>query len=133
MEKKIDYFKTYEIIDLKDMLEKTVAKNAGKIAFRLKDETGKIIKKTYLDFREDVKALATKLIDMGLKGKRIAVMGKNSYQWSVSYLAATFIGIVVPIDKEASLDNVKEFLNVSESEAMIADSKYLDEIFTIQE
>lgn len=128
MEKKINYFKTYEITDLKDLLEKTTSKNAKKIAFKLKNPAGKIINKTYLDFKEDVKALATGLINRGLENKRIAVMGKNSYSWSISYLAATIVGIVVPIDKEASNENIKEFLNVSEAEAMIADSKYLEEL-----
>lgn len=132
MEKKINYFKTYEITDLKDMLDKTVNKNAKKIAFRVKNEDGKITNKTYLAFQEDVKALSTQLIHRGLKDKKIAVMGKNSYNWSVSYLASTIIGIVVPIDKEASSENIKEFLNVSEAEAIIADTKYLDEIFKLK-
>ena len=111
MEKKIRYFKTYEIEDLKDMLEKTANKNGKKTAFKLKDNNGKIIKKTYIEFKNDVESLATKLIDLGLKNERIAVMGKNSYKWAISYLASTIIGVVVPIDKEASKENIKDFLN----------------------
>ena len=129
MKKKINYFKTYEIEDLKDMLEKTTNKNSKKVAFRVKDNNGKIINKTYLDFKNDVQNLATKLIEMGLENQKVAVMGKNSYNWAVSYLAVVIIGIVVPIDKEASNDNVKEFLNVSNAKAIIADNKYLNEIF----
>lgn len=129
MEKKINYFKTYEIEDLKDMLEKTAVKNSTKTAFKVKDQNGKIINKSYIDFKNDVQSLSTKLIEMGMKNQRIAVMGKNSYSWAISYLAATIIGIVVPIDKEASKENVKEFLNVSNSKAIIADDKYLNEIF----
>ena len=129
MKKKINYFKTYEIEDLKDMLEKTAAKNSTKTAFKVKDQNGKIINKSYIDFQNDVQSLSTKLIEMGMQNQRIAVMGKNSYSWAISYLAATIIGIVVPIDKEASKENVKEFLNVSNSKAIIADDKYLNEIF----
>ena len=129
MKKKINYFKTYEIEDLKDMLEKTANKNSTKTAFKLKDNSGKIINKTYIDFKNDVQNLSTKLIQMGLQNQRIAVIGKNSYSWAVSYLASTIIGIVVPIDKEASKENIKEFLNVSNSKAVIADDKYLNEIF----
>lgn len=129
MKKKINYFKTYEIEDLKDMLEKTAVKNSTKTAFKIKDQNGKIINKSYIDFKNDVQSLSTKLIEMGMKNQRIAVMGKNSYSWAISYLAATIIGIVVPIDKEASKENVKEFLNVSNSKAIIADDKYLNEIF----
>ena len=129
MKKKINYFKTYEIEDLKDMLEKTAVKNSTKTAFKVKDQNGKIINKSYIDFQNDVQSLSTKLIEMGMQNQRIAVMGKNSYLWAISYLAATIIGIVVPIDKEASKENVKEFLNVSNSKAIIADDKYLNEIF----
>ena len=129
MKKKINYFKTYEIEDLKDMLEKTANKNSTKTAFKVKDNDGKIVNKTYIDFKNDVQSLSTKLMEMGMQNQRIAVMGKNSYLWAISYLAATIIGIVVPIDKEASKENVKEFLNVSNSKAIIADDKYLNEIF----
>ena len=111
------------------MLEKTAVKNSTKTAFKIKDQNGKIINKSYIDFKNDVQSLSTKLIEMGMKNQRIAVMGKNSYSWAISYLAATIIGIVVPIDKEASKENVKEFLNVSNSKAIIADDKYLNEIF----
>ena len=133
MKKNINYFKTYEIEDLKDMLEKTSNQNGKKTAFKLKDNNGKIIKKTYIEFKNDVESLATKLIDLGLKNERIAVMGKNSYKWAISYLASTIIGVVVPIDKEASKENIKDFLNTSNSKAIIADDKYLNEIFEFKD
>lgn len=128
MEKKINYFETYEITDLKDMLEKTTKRNLRRIAFKLKDVNGRIKGKTFLEFKKDVEALVTKLIDMNLKNKRIAVMGKNSYGWAISYLAATIVGVVVPIDKEASDDNLKDFLITSNAKVLISDSKYLSKI-----
>ena len=132
MQKKINYFDTYEIKDLKDMLNKTTVRNANKIAFKLKDTDGNIINKTYKDFEKDVETLGTILINKGLKNKKIALMGKNSYEWAISYLASTIIGIVVPIDKESSDGNIQEFLNVSKSDAIIADTKYLDRLENIQ-
>ena len=132
MQRKINYFDTYEIKNLKDMLYKTTIRNQNKVAFRLKNYEGKIVNKTYLDFRKDVEALGTKLIEMGLKDKRIAIIGKNSYEWSISYLACVIIGIVVPIDKESSDDNIKEFLNSSRADAIISDTKYLDRIDSMQ-
>ena len=132
MQRRINYFDTYEIKNLKDMLYKTTLRNQNKVAFRLKDNEGKIVNKTYLDFRKDVEALGTKLIEMGLKDKRIAIIGRNSYTWAVSYLACVIIGIVVPMDKESSDDNIKEFLNTSRADAIIADTKYLDRIEKIK-
>ena len=128
VQRKINYFDTYEINDLKDMLYKTTLRNQNKVAFKLKDNEGKIVNTTYLDFRKDVEALGTKLIEMGLKNKRIAIIGKNSYEWAVSYLACVVVGIVVPIDKESSDENIKEFLNSSKADAIISDTKFLDRI-----
>ncbi len=132
MRKEIKYFETYEITDLKDMLIKTTEKNYNKTAFKLKDGNGKIYYKTYSEFKKDVEGLATKLINMGMQNKRVAVMGKNSYSWAVSYLAIVIVGIIVPIDKEASNENIRDFLNISKTDAVIADSKYLDKIFTLK-
>ena len=128
MQRKMNYFDTYEIKDLKDMLYKTTLRNGSKVAFKLKDKEGKIYTKTYLDFQKDVEALGTKLIEMDLENKKIAVIGKNSYEWAVAYLASTIIGIVVPIDKESSDENIEEFLNTSRADAIIADIKFLDRI-----
>ena len=132
MRRPMDYFETYEIEDLKDMLIKTTEKNGNRVAFKVKEHTGIIKDKSYTDFKADVIALSTKLMKMGYSNKRIAIMGINSYGWAVSYLAATIIGIVVPIDKESSMDNVKEFLNTSKAEAIIADSKFLDKIVELK-
>lgn len=128
MQKQIKYFNTYEIKDLKDMLLKTVARNSNKVAFKIKTDDGKIVNKTFKEFKEDVEGLTTKLIKMNLKNKRIAVMGKNSYSWAISYLSATIIGVVVPIDKESTDGNVVDFINKSRAKALIADDKYLKRI-----
>ena len=110
------------------MLLKTVARNSNKVAFKIKTDDGKIVNKTFKEFKEDVEGLTTKLIKMNLKNKRIAVMGKNSYSWAISYLSATIIGVVVPIDKESTDGNVVDFINKSRAEALIADDKYLKRI-----
>ena len=70
-------------------------------------------------------ALGTSLINLGLKDENIAVIGKNSYNWAVSYLAATIVGVVVPIDKELQSNDVINFLNVSSAKAILGDDKYL--------
>lgn len=127
MKKQIKYFKTYEIVDLKDMLYKMTSKNKTKVAFKVKEED-KIVNKTFEEFKCDVESLGTKLIDMGLESKKIAIMGKNSYNWATSYLASVIVGVVVPIDKESKEDAIIEFLNTGEVNAIIADKNYLDKI-----
>ena len=123
LEKKL--FKTYPVTDFRDMLYKTTEKNKKRNAFKLKDENGKIYGITYEQFKLDVESIGTMLLKLGLAGKAISIIGKNSYNWAVSYLAASIIGIVVPIDKELHMNDVTNFLNASESKAIIGDSKYI--------
>ena len=55
----------------------------------------------YSQVKKDVDALGTRLIDLGLKGAKIAVIGENSYKWVVSYLGTVNgTGVVVPLDRE---------------------------------
>ncbi len=119
------YMKTYEITDLKDMITKASQKFANKPAFKVKDKEGKIQEVSYKQYHQDVQALGAAMIKVGLKDKKIAVIGKNSYQWSVAYMAAVIVGVVVPLDKELHIDDVINFINVSESEAVFGDKKFI--------
>ena len=128
--KDIKYFKTYDITDLRDMLYKTTLNNKKKTAFRLKDKTGRIYNVSYEEFKKDVEAFGSKLINMKLTSKRIAIIGKNSYNWAVSYFASCIVGVVVPIDKELHTDDVINFLNISESSLIIGDLKNIEDVCT---
>ena len=73
-------YKYIEITDLKDMLKKSGEKYGEKIAYKIRQENGyKEI--THNEVRKMVQTFGTKLIDMGLKYKRIAVIGENRYEW----------------------------------------------------
>ena len=122
------YHKCEEVTNFKEMLDRSATIFKTRTAFKLKDENGNIYNKTYEELRQDVAALGTNLIENGLLNKRIAVIGKNSYKWAISYLAASIVGIVVPIDKELHSDDVINFMNVSKSECILGDNKNLKQI-----
>lgn len=122
------YHKCEEVTNLKDMLYRSATIYKTRTAFKLKDKNGKIYSKTYEDVKNDVIALGTSLIEKGLLNKRIAVIGKNSYKWAISYLASTIVGIVVPIDKELHSDDVINFMNVSNAKCILGDDKNLKQI-----
>ena len=130
LEKK--YMKTYEITDFKDLLYKTYEKNKEKVAFKIKED-GKIKEITYKKYKEDVENLATELLELGLENQKICVIGKNSYKWAVSYLATAIIGIVVPLDKELNIDEIINFINISESCAILGDNKYIGKLIENKE
>ena len=125
---KTKYFKVHNVTDLKDLLYKSAERYKNRTAFKLKDKNGKIYGIKYISFKNDVEALGTSLINLGLRDKSISLIGKNGYSWITSYFAASIIGTVVPIDKELHVDDVINFINISESKAIIGDSKYIKAI-----
>ena len=115
-----------EFTDLKDMLKKSGEKYGNRPAYIFKtNEPGKFREITHKEFRDEINSLGTKLIDLGLKNKRIAVISENRYEWAVDYLAiATGTGIVVPLDKSLPDNEIESLIVRSEVEAIFYSNKY---------
>lgn len=120
------YHKTEEITNFKDMIYRSAKVFSSRTAFKLKDKNKNIYTVTYSEFKKDIMALGTALINKGFLNKKICIIGKNSYEWAVSYLAASIVGVVVPIDKELHTDDVINFMNISKAEAILGDEKNLN-------
>ena len=125
---KTKYFKIHTVTDLKDLLYQSAKRYKNNNAFKLKNKSGKIYGVKYTEFKDNVRALGTSLIDLRLSNKKIVIIGKNSYSWISSYFASAIIGIAVPIDKELHVDDVINFINISEADAVIGDEKYINNI-----
>ncbi len=125
--KKLHRFR--KITDLKDMINQSAQEFGDKPAFKYKTETpGQFDAITYKQFLDEINSLGTKLIDMGLKGKRIAVISENRYEWCLAYMATVCgTGIVVPLDKLLPANELESLIVRSGVEAIFYSSKY-DEI-----
>ena len=122
-----------EIKDLKDMLNKTKKEYGEKIAYKIKNEEGKYRTITHREVRDMVDSLGTVLINLGLKGKRIAIIGENRYEWEIAYLAIVCgTGIVVPLDKSLPENELEELIERSEVEAIFYSKKYEETIEKIK-
>ena len=121
--------KYMQFTDLKDMLKKSGELYGDKTAYVFKtEEKGKFKEITHKEFRDDVNALGTALINLGLKDKRIAVISENRYEWCVGYLSVvTGTGVVVPLDKALPDNEIESLMIRSEIEAIIYSNKY-DEV-----
>ncbi len=95
-------YKIRHIRDLKDMLNSSAELYGERASFLVKNVPGgKYVPVSFVQMRNDVNALGTALIDLGLKDKHIAVIGENRYEWTISDLAAVCgTGVVVPLDKD---------------------------------
>ena len=114
--------------DLRDMLEKSEKLYGDRPAYVFKtEEEGKFREITHKEFRDDVKALGTKLVNMGLKDKRVAVISENRYEWGIVYLAVVNgTGIIVPLDKSLPENEIESLMIRSEVEAIVYSEKYND-------
>ena len=130
------YFKAIEFKDIKGIIYNSAKEYAQNIAFIIKhkkDEKITYENITYKKLLQDINAFGTKLYDMGLKNKRIAVVGRNRYEWVVAHLSNLLGGIVsVPLDKELQVDELESCLERSKADAIIFDEKYLDNIEEIK-
>ena len=77
---------------------------------------------------EDVNGLGTSLLALGLGGKHIGVIGRNSSEWGESYLAVIGgVGVVVPLDRELNEDELHQLTIKGELEAVITiNNKYYE-------
>ena len=124
-----------ELKILKDIILKKCVQYSSNVAFLEKNKvTKKFEEITYKKLKEDTIGLATALVKKyNLQGKKIAVIGENSYKWYVSYLASTTgVGIVVPLDKELPANEIENLLNRSKAGCIIYSSKKEDVIFEIK-
>lgn len=124
----VKYKDSRPIMDLKHMIETSADLYGDHVAFYYKESRGEAYKTiTYSKMLQLVNSLGTALIDRGMKGKRIAVIGDNSYQWAVSYLGAVCgTGIVVPLDKELNPLELKQLVIQSEVSCVLFSDRYRD-------
>ena len=121
--------KNMKFKDLKDMLKQSGEAYGDKTAYMFKtDKPGKFKTITHKEFRDDINALGTALIKMGLKDKRIAVISENRYEWELAYLSiAAGTGVVVPLDKALPENEIESLIMRSQVEAIFYSNKY-DEV-----
>ena len=111
--------------DLKDMLNKTRDLYGDRPGYKIKIEEGKYETYIHNEIRDMVDYLGTALINLGLKDKRIAVIGENRYEWELAYLSVVCgTGIVVPLDKSLPANELEELVERSEVEAIFYSKKY---------
>lgn len=123
--------KSYEprkIVSLKDMLKQSIDLFGDNPVFLAKKEKGgDYFHIDYKQFGQDVDAMGTALMNMGLKGKKVAIIGENCYQWIVTYMAVVNgLGIAVPLDKELLKEEIHNLMEISKSEAVFYTDTYAD-------
>ena len=120
-------FEAKKFNNIKEMIDNTKKEYGTSVAFKFK--TPDVMKTmTYDEYIDEINALGTALVSIGLKDKRIGVISENRYEWEEAYLSIVCgTGVVVPLDKALPENEIFSLIERSEIEAIFYSSKY-DEI-----
>lgn len=128
--------KLYEvrhITDLRDLVRQSADIYGDLDAFLVKTPAGNIRNVSFREFRNDINHLGTALCRMGLKGRKIAIISENRYEWCVSYLAViNGTGVVVPLDKDLPDNELEALLERSGASAVLCSEKYAPSLLAKQ-
>lgn len=126
MAKKKTLYEVRPITDLRDMLHQSITWRGDHAAFLVKSkETQAYSPISYRKLGNDMDALGTELLHLGLGGKHIAIISENRYEWAVSYLSVVNgVGVVVPIDRELPPNEMEGLLRRAEVSAVLYSEKY---------
>lgn len=125
-----------EFKTMRELVETIGDKFADKPSFtyRVKPRDPQPIKKSYAELRSDVRAFATELLSRGLGGKHIAVIGKLSYAWVVSYFATLSAGcVLVPLDRDWTAEDLATTVKKAEASFVLVDTDITGKADTIIE
>ena len=129
-------FNVPEVNNMKEVIYTAVKKYPENIAFVIKHQENKKVEYdnvTYKRFLEEINKLGSALYKLGLKGKRVAIIGKNRYEWALAHMSNLLGGIVsVPLDKDLQFDELERSLIRSKADAIIFDEKLEESIKEIK-
>ena len=106
-------YPTRQVTDMRDLVMSSVRLCGEKPAYLVKNTPGgKFQPITYNQLKEDVNALGTAFMDLGLKGKNVGIIGETRYEWIISHFATSFgTGVVAPLDKDLPIDELKNLIH----------------------
>ena len=134
---KILYSNAKKINSFRELIDESAKKFRNKNAFIIKEKVEKNPKYKYITYehlKSDVDSFGQGLISAGLKEKRIAIIGKNSYEWGLTYLTVlSSVGISVPLDKGLKQDEIESLLIRSKANCIVFDIQYIDIIDQIKQ
>lgn len=130
------YFEATEFENIKELIYDAVSKYQEKTAFMIKHKKEKDVsyeKVSYSRLLEEINQLGTKFYDLGYSDKRVAIVGRNGYEWVITHMANLLGGMVsIPLDKELQVEELESCLVRSKADVLVFDEKYLENIEEIK-
>ncbi len=121
-------YKEKRFFNFREIICNGAEKFANNTAYVVKKKEGDYTKIKYSDLKKYYYSFCTYLIEKGMLGQKIAVVGANSFQWALSYLCAATVGVVVPIDKELQPEDVNDFLKSADCKMVCTDNARIEKL-----
>ena len=126
------YYEVRKIDNLKDLIRQSADIYGDLDAFLVKSRDGaKLRNVSFRQLQNEIAALGTALVSLGLKDKMIAIISENRYEWCLSYLSVTNgTGVVVPLDKELPENEIGSLLERSDASAIFCSNDYVETLLS---
>ena len=93
-------------------------------SYRIKPSDREKVCISYIEFRDDVRALASEMLSRGMSGKHIVIIGKMSYDFIVTYYATLLVGaVLVPLDKDWSAADLADTAKNADADFLFIDEE----------
>ena len=131
MNKKHAINPTFCFTDIRELIEWSSYNYADKTAFsyRISPRDAEPVKVSFSELGNDVRALASRLAEMGCTGKHCVLIGKLSYEWALTYYAVLSIGgVLVPLDKDWSDEELADTVKKADGAYIFGDDDISEKI-----
>ena len=114
-----------EFADMRDVVERCAEMYSDRVAYsyRVKATDKEIIKVTFPQLRDDVRALTSEFISRGYAGKHCVVIGQMSYEWAILYFSILAAGaVIVPLDRDWTAADLADTSNRAEADYLFCEA-----------
>ena len=136
MNKKHAINPVFNFTDVRELIEWSSYNYANKTAFsyRSSPRDAECKSVSFSELGNEIRALASRLIEMGCHGKHCILIGKFSYEWALTYYAVLSIGgVLVPLDKDWSEEELADTVKKADGAFMFGDYDIADKINGVAE
>lgn len=121
------YYPCPEPTDLRNLLDICADLYGNKTCLWYRKSNTDILH-SFINVRDDVKALGTYFLHNGIANMHIGLLGENSYEWIIAYFAIVNTGnVVVPIDTQLDSYTIKSELEQADVSLVIHSKTYTEE------
>ncbi len=115
----------YERVSDVNDLCRILKKHGDRVLFSYFGKGRQLCDMTYGEFYDKVLAISAGFSEIGLSGKKIAILGETSPEWVASYLAILTVGgVAIPLDKELTIDVIEGFMESVEADAIVYSASF---------